>query len=58
LGHWPDEASAIRADGLLKRTEVAVFDKLLAEAIIALVGLAIGAVACEAGTVVVSWILN
>lgn len=39
-------------------TEVAVIDKLLAQAITALVGLAIGAVACEAGTAVFTWILN
>jgi hypothetical protein len=35
-----------------------VIDKLLAQAITALVGLAIGAVACEAGTAVFTWILN
>jgi hypothetical protein len=34
-----------------------MMDKRLAEAIIALVGLAIGAAACEAGTVVFDWIL-
>ena len=58
LGHWPHEASAISAGGLLERTEVPVIDKLLVQAITALVGLAIGAVACEAGTVVFAWILN
>jgi hypothetical protein len=58
VGALADEASAISAGGLLKRTEVAVIDKLLVQAITALVGLAIGAVACEAGTAVFSWILN
>jgi hypothetical protein len=35
-----------------------VINKLLAEAVIALVGLAIGAAACEAGTVVFDWMRN
>jgi hypothetical protein len=34
-----------------------VIDKLIAEVFTALVGLAIGAAACQAGTVVVEWIL-
>jgi hypothetical protein len=34
-----------------------VIDKLLAEAVIALVGLTIGAAACEAGTAIFDWFM-